>query len=146
MVKRAVENVEWKKWMDSRNAEHLAECPELKQLQDKLMSVGGDIVCLQKEPDLEMLLARGIVTEGKTVLKKMTPCHCHANVATLWSRFEPKVKIVTGWGLSEDGIWRQHTWALRGTTILETTEARTKYFGVILTPEEANKFWEDNDC
>jgi hypothetical protein len=143
-MKRAVEDAEWKDWLDKRNAEYISECPELKRLQDKLLSIDGDIVCLQKEPDLETILSRGIVTEGKVVLKKMAMSRCHSNVAALWSKYEPKVKIVTGWGLSADGIWRQHTWALRGKTILETTEPRTKYFGVILTPEEADQFWEDN--
>jgi len=48
---------------------------------------------------------------------------------------------VTGWALSNDGIWRQHTWLLKGKAIVETTSPREKYYGFVLTDEEANQFW-----
>jgi len=43
--------------------------------------------------------------------------------------------------LSPDGLWRQHSWATEGKKILETTKARSQYFGYLLTPAEAEEFW-----
>jgi hypothetical protein len=54
------------------------------------------------------------------------------------------MKITTGWALSDDGLWRQHSWILRGKTVIETTETRVRYFGVTLTDAEAEQFWNDN--
>jgi hypothetical protein len=49
--------------------------------------------------------------------------------------------IVTGWALSEDGIWRQHSWGIdwKGR-LVETTLPRTRYFGVYMVRETANEF------
>ena len=48
---------------------------------------------------------------------------------------------MTGYALSDDGLWRQHSWLIakpgRRWTVIETTCRRLLYYGVVLTEEEA---------
>ena len=74
----------------------------------------------------------------------MENSRCHSNCAHIWNCKPKEYKIVTGWALSDDGIWRQHTWLLRSKAIVETTSPREKYYGFVLTDEEANQFWWAN--
>jgi len=141
---KAVDDPEWSKFLRSQTRTVLKERPELKALHKKLLSMGGDFVVLINEPDLEDILARGLLFNNCQVkLRQMQLSHCHSNVAYLWDK-NRKVKIVTGWALSDDGLWRQHSWALKNKTIIETTEVRLKYFGFTLTDAEAEQFRWDN--
>ena len=54
------------------------------------------------------------------------------------------VAIATGYALSDDGLWRQHTWGILRDGILETTEARIEYFGLLLQGERADEFAASN--
>jgi hypothetical protein len=143
---RAIDDPEWTAWAQKKSKENLRAMPELKPLQNKLLSLGGDWVSLQPEPDRDKLLKEGKVMEGNVQLMKREVSRCHANCAALWNTYPDVFKIATGWALSDDGIWRQHTWLLRTSdkTIIETTESRTKYFGIILNDAEANNFWWAN--
>jgi hypothetical protein len=60
------------------------------------------------------------------------PGDCHRNVATCWidGTFE---SIGTGYALSDDQLWRQHSWGLTsGGELVETTDPRRAYVGVTL--------------
>ncbi len=138
---RAKRDLKWIKWAQIKTEKTIETMPELKPLQDRLLSLGGDWVALQYEPDVEALLSEGQLVEGKIIFKPMVPCQCHSNCAQFWDKHPKTCKIGTGWALSTDGIWRQHTWILRGKTVIETTQPRTKYYGIILENEEANLFW-----
>lgn len=77
------------------------------------------------------LIKYGLVEDGKNarlVLGK--PSQCHDNAAKLLST-NPKWTRYFGLAISEDGIWRVHSW-LKNTKgrIIETTETRTHYFGL----------------
>jgi hypothetical protein len=62
-------------------------------------------------------------------------------VAEIWAeRPHELVGIGTGYSLSDDGLWRQHSWGLRREGILETTVSRVKYFGVLLQHGDADSF------
>jgi hypothetical protein len=141
---RAIEDPEWAKWAQTKTEKTLEKMPELKALQDKLLHIGGDWVALQPEPDLEALLKKGQLAKGNLIFKPMAPCKCHSNCAQFWDKHSKTCRIATGWALGSDGIWRQHTWILKGKTIIETTEPRTLYYGIILRDEEANSFWWHN--
>lgn len=56
--------------------------------------------------------------------------------------------IATGYALSEDGLWRCHSWVVqpmaRTVRVWETTVKRVAYFGVVLTSEECEDFVENN--
>jgi hypothetical protein len=140
----AKDDLEWVEWAKLKTEKTLKAMPELKLLQDKLLALGGDWVALQPEPDLNSLLNEGQLIKGKVVLKRMTPCKCHSNCAQIWDKNPKTFRIATGWALSQDGIWRQHTWLLKEKTVIETTEPKTMYYGIILDDEEANDFWWQN--
>lgn len=113
--------------------------PEIKLLRKVLLSLGGDEMVAPPgdfERDLEALLKLGHVTAGPVRLKVMKTSNCHGNIQELWNR-EAKglVALCTGYALSDDGLWRQHSWGILREGVLETTEPRAKYFGVVYAPE-----------
>jgi hypothetical protein len=66
----------------------------------------------------------------------MRACGCHENAARV--ALQRGWECWTGLALSEDGIWRVHTWARVPSTgtIIETTVKRVKYLGVKLSVED----------
>ena len=120
--------------------------PEAGELRRRLLAIGGNRVCLQV-PDLDLpaLLSRGrdFPTEGVR-RRRLERNQCHRNVATLWCNAPGRVRIATGYALSDDGLWRQHSWAVKGGRVIETTERRTAYHGITLTLEEALAFTMSN--
>jgi hypothetical protein len=134
---------ERKSFLDRRFREAVKGQPELKRLRSLLLRIGG--VCLVAPPkpdsDVAALLESGFLTAGPIVLKIMKCSSCHQNVAALWkTRKAGLVAIATGYALSEDGLWRQHSWGVRRDGILETTEPRSKYFGLVLQGDKADHF------
>ncbi len=138
-------------------ATRVAARPQLKRLRALLVSLGGDEIVARDEPHLLEILERGqlIVTDDKNYSEQLgRPSECHANVADIYAEMladAPDLmdfEIMTGWALSNDGLWRQHTWGLRGGLtegkVVETTERRLAYFGFILDDEEAFDFCELN--
>jgi hypothetical protein len=82
---------------------------------------------------------------GPLQIKIMSKSRCHENVARVWTRKRHGVLgIGTGYALSDDGLWRQHSWGVRREGVLETTVPRTKYFGLLLQEEEADGFADAN--
>jgi hypothetical protein len=70
---------------------------------------------------------------------------CHDNSIELWRSGEA-ASIGTGYALSDDGLWREHSWAATAEgVIIETTEPRARYFGLDLSGDEAEGFarWID---
>ncbi len=88
-----------------------------------------------------MLLEQGFLTSGPITLKVMKSSSCHQNVASIWTQKKfGIVGVATGYALSDDGLWRQHSWGILREGLLETTEARLKYFGVVFQGEKADFF------
>jgi len=83
-------------------------------------------------------------------MKRGQANRCHANTSNLWlaNKDQHEIVICTGYALSNDGMWRQHSWLAlrrpRSIQIIETTERRVAYFGFAMTEEEAMKFIENN--
>jgi len=119
--------------------------PRMTELRERLLSAGGEEVCFPfSEEDLPILLERGEASRPESLqLREGARSQCHANSVAEWLADE-ELSIVTGYALSEDGIWHQHTWCVDGKTVVETTTVRTDYFGVILTHEEAEVFAHEN--
>jgi hypothetical protein len=128
-------------------------------LHAKLLALGGERVVAQPEDDLKALVARGRTFEDLAVteppaeaLPYMRDSQCHANVATLYEARPRRIVICTGWALSADGLWRQHSWAIEkayGSKIpqprlIETTEPREIYFGIELATKQARIFASEN--
>lgn len=116
-----------------------------RALVEKLGNVGGaTVVWLGNEPDAAKIESRGVRVDGKGAkLIEGEPNACHSNTVTLY--LAGKVdQIVTGYALSGDNMWRQHTWGLKGDTVVETTVPRDVYFGFTLTGPEAADFVQEN--
>jgi hypothetical protein len=109
---------------------------DFKTLRKLLLSIDGIelVVPDGREHDLMRLLTEGFVFGGPVTLKKMADHQCHLNTAKLVLKDEAMVGFCSGYGLSEDGLWRQHSWAMHRTKgIIETTVPRLVYFGVVAT-------------
>lgn len=128
--------------------------PFMYLLRDRLLSFGGDQACLPTiEDDLANILLRGQFWYGdKARLMKGEPSQCHRNSCNLWRANRGiegvNLHIATGYALSTDGMWRQHSWLVhakpRSNQIIETTVKRIGYYGFVLTDDEAEAFESDN--
>ena len=130
-----------------KRAEVFRREPGYRKLEKLLLGIGGDRVAFRPEPHLVNLLAHGRVFQTKSlVIEKGMPNGCHTNTAELWVRDYPDTSIVTGWALSDDGCWRQHSWGWRPeeSVWVETTEPRKSGFGIELVGHEALKFTLSN--
>lgn len=108
-------------------------------LKKILLEIGGWSVCIHHEPDLPKILTRGRKFPGKSRTVRGEDSQCHSNVGNLYEN-NKNFQICTGYGLTRDGMWRQHSWGLVQNTVIETTEKRIAYFGFVLTEEEAGEF------
>lgn len=146
---------EWKRelssrWWYSENIKNEIVDTELKnkmiKLRETLLSFGGEEVCLPVvEEDIDNILSRGQLWMGDKVdMMRGEPCQCHSNSAACWSANKDKTTIVTGYALSEDGLWRQHSWVIhfkpRQNRIVETTRRRVLYYGFAMTEKECEDF------
>ena len=118
---------------------------QMDDLVETLLSYGGEEVSVpDQEPDLEEILERGYYRSGRGSKRvKRMPVRCHENAALFWRANQDIVAIVTGYALSADGLWRQHSWIkdTRNDKIIETTVKRVAYFGFDLTEAEAEAFF-----
>jgi hypothetical protein len=121
-----------------------------RRLNDVLIAIGGDILVLMPEgmrwnPEFNRRwilwqLRHGRLIDAPITFKRKTKGNCHQNVATIWRKKQYRIAaICSGYGLSHDGLWRPHTWGiLRDGGILETTEVRERYFGLVHEGEFAD--------
>lgn len=125
---------------------------EALEAKKRLLEFGGEDVCMPfVDDDILGVLERGQFWEwSSNRVKKVEgiPSECHKNSSLLWKCNKDKVniKICTGYGLSDDGLWRQHSWTVYldtdGPKIVETTEERLAYYGFVLTEIECEKFFK----
>lgn len=118
---------------------------EYEKFKRLLLDIAGFAVCLHREDDLSRLLDRGKFFRGyHSISAKGESSRCHANSASLWV-CNPSLKLVTGYALSRDGLWRQHSWCVRKDgRVIETTTKRILYYGFEMTFKEARSFSDDN--
>lgn len=117
--------------------------PEMKGLVRQLLKLGGEFVVAPPGLDshLPELIECGFVMGGAVVVKRGRASECHDNVAGLWlARRFGMVGIGTGYALSDDGLWRQHSWGVLREGVLETTLVRVEYFGICWQRERADRF------
>jgi hypothetical protein len=118
------------------------------RLQERLLSIGGEACVMPVlEEDYQKIMLRGDSTaptpDAPLVFKKGANCHCHANSARLYEKHK-RYSLCTGYALSQDGVWRPHSWCRNGKRIVETTTPRLVYFGFTMTKEEAEEFSYSN--
>lgn len=89
-------------------------------------------------PDIHSIIAlilsnTVMIPNSKYKINPMQNSHCHDNVEVLYKK-EPKLKIYSGYALSEDRLWRHHSWCVdENDNIIETTIARVIYIGYDLS-------------
>lgn len=122
--------------------------PQWRELQKVLSDLSrGSMLVVPKngvEPHLPALLSRGFLKAGSGAkMIKGEANQCHKNTSNLYLAGKVDT-IVTGYALSSDGLWRQHSWGLSDGKVIETTERRVKYFGVSLNDREIRTFIRAN--
>lgn len=148
------EQADWIARIRRRNRRLFQQQPELKQLEAKLLQLGGKLVPFPvprpgylSEPYAKKLLARGYAQPGAPARYQRGQANsCHSNAARLWASNPRRYAIESGYALSRDGGWREHSWIydLKDRQIIESTEKRVKYFGFRLTDPEAKTFYRQN--
>lgn len=134
---------EQKRILDRRFREAAKLQPDLRLLRRLLLGLGGIHLVAPTSPDptLPLMIDAGFVMAGPVVRRTMGKSQAHRNVAEIWAKKKHElVGIGTGYALSADGLWREHTWGLRREGILETTAPRVKYFGNLLLYRVADSF------
>jgi hypothetical protein len=67
------------------------------------------------------------IVKDNVILNKMKKSNCHDNCAKLFKKGKLK-ELHTGYALSDDGLWRQHSWGISSNNkIIETTIPRLIY-------------------
>lgn len=148
------ERINEKWWGTGYKGSLFSTNPDILKLRDHLLAFGGEEVCLPvKEPDLNNILQYGQLWTGRPVRTiKGDRSQCHRNVAYLWhtNQENGNIFICTGYALSDDGMWRQHSWALildqNKREIVETTKKRVAYYGYAMDAERSMQFYKENVC
>src|SRR5581483_8107514 len=119
---------------------HVKGRADITRLKKRLLRQGGNR--FQRNDVLDSELSRNIVRrlfeegrffpgQGASMLQ-MIPSECHRNVLLL--AVHEKFQWWTGFALSDDGIWRLHSWGNDRGRVIETTEPSELYFGVRVGP------------
>ena len=122
----------------------------LFNLRQKLLNFAGEAVCFPAfEEDLDNIMRYGQFWVGSNAkLMRGEPNRCHANSANLWEQNKNNTRICTGYALSEDGMWRQHSWLVwhkaRSNQIIETTVRRIVYYGFVMPYDMCQQFADEN--
>ena len=117
--------------------------PAITSLRAKLFGIAGNQISPQLCPFVSEIASHGVLVELPVKLRQMDGNCCHHNVASLWEQRKKRSRLkalATGYALSEDGMWRWHTWGITATHVLETTVARLQYFGILMDAEDADAF------
>src|SRR5262249_51217333 len=143
----AIRRFETKQWTaaqieDERRLHlHLLRGPKRLELERNLLRFGGCVVSLAAcEPHLDILISQRAMVWDGAVSKRIRGGerrYCHCNVACYFERqVRPRWRIATGYALTDDGFWLQHSWLCSDKAIGETTGRWVAYAGVILDPVE----------
>lgn len=108
--------------------------------------VSTSLAVPRDEPDLDAIMDHGQFVDAPIVLFPMRASGCHENTSCLYSCAPDRVQLQTGWALSEDGLWRQHSWGYDTLThrIIETVSPRVTYYGITFPPDQAAHFADQN--
>jgi hypothetical protein len=122
--------------------------PRREVLERRLLDLGGHTALLfLPDPDIGRLLERGRYFPGSGArMCRGGDSACHGNAGLLFVESRGAVRVATGYALSDDGLWRQHSWGLTADdwSVVETTEPRIRYFGFVLSDAEMLWFTVQN--
>ena len=112
----------------------------IEDLKSKLLELGGErfqvdsfLVGEISSQELPDLMTQGSVRQGNVEMCQGEPIRCHENAAHMVLEGGEGWVLWTGLALSDDGIWRVHSWAENPEgSLIETTEPRDIYFGIVV--------------
>lgn len=135
-------------FLEDKYPEHDLTVKDLA-LKYGLIAFGGQAALITThDDDLEPLLARGQLWGKTSKMMKGADSQCHSNSCRLWEQNQDKLFLSTGYALSDDGLWRPHSWCMlpgaRGAQVVETTVKRELYFGYVMTLDETIDFAFNN--
>lgn len=110
-------------------------------LAARITADGGSVTVDVLDDDFERIAADGGFMDGRPVrFMPGAASQCHRNTAALHDA--GIARIATGYAQSDNGGWVQHSWGVDvdDGTIIETTVPRARYFGIVLTDDEAAEF------
>ena len=130
----------------------LALYPTYADLRNRLLQIGGLEVVLPRYDEYSetersrqryetpRILEQGQSWPGSLArLQQMEDSNCHMNTAILSK--DGAGSIASGFALSEDGLWREHSWIVQSPNrLLESTVLRLVYHGYLLSLEEQRWF------
>jgi hypothetical protein len=121
---------------ESHLRHHSGKTPEWGILGERLKAIGGTVVCATLEEDIRLILRHGKTwapLQKDIVLRRGEAIRCHDN-SILLQAANPHLHVCTGYALSNDGIWRSHSWCFEPHTyrIVETTMKRVAYHGAVI--------------
>ena len=108
----------------------------IRLLCARLAQFGGCGLCDENGgPYLREVIHRGQLFTGKRVKAEGEPNKCHTNSSKLFLKSEGRLRLCTGFALTEEGWWVQHSWCVthpdarrhaigKDTTELFSTDAR----------------------
>ena len=147
----------WLAWLERETHERIEALPrKLRgphwQLVETLLdhSDAHNVLIFEGgEPDVHYLNEHGLFVElpkRRIRLQEGVPSDCHGNAARIWRTDPERYSIMTGYALSADGLWRQHSWAMDNTdeVLVDEFERRKAYFGVELPPAVAEGFFKQH--
>jgi hypothetical protein len=122
---------------------------KLSELKDRLVALGGEFVILPMlEEDIDKILDRGEAFYPPILMRPRVSGQCHMNSAIMWAHENgprKRLRVATGYALSDDTIWRQHSWIVDGQgRVRETTLPREIYYGFVMTERESWDFYDWN--
>jgi hypothetical protein len=133
--------------MKGRPGGQAPSADEFAELDSKLLALGGQRVArwpVEDRPTAQSeaaeLLVRGVVFTLPVQRRRGKPNRCYSNAAGIWGDDIERYKLVIGYALAR-GVWREHSWVVDEKWRYETTVVAEKYYGMILNPMEAVKFW-----
>lgn len=127
--------------LDKREEKIFQEMPDAKLLKEKLLALGGKtIIWMPVDPDMENIIKNGreFPIENRRRFRG-EPNKCHGNTARLFLQ-EDGIEIATGYALSKDERWRQHSWGWEKGRVVESTQPFTGYYGAVLKGLDISKF------
>jgi hypothetical protein len=101
------------------------------RLAHVLLSHGGERVVPPLTPDLliDVFRTRGRLWSSPVRFVPGQASACHRNAVALWRAGDASA-VGSGYALSDDGLWCEHTWAVADDgQLIETTEPRVAYSG-----------------
>jgi len=133
-------NKKRKIFLENKLSEGIKKMPELLKLSKRLKLLEENTILLpglwETNSEIKRLIFRGEVFEGTDYFDLGGVSQCHNNVIDKYL-LNNDYDMVTGYALSEDGLWRSHSWLLKDSKVYETTESRLMYFGVVLKDTES---------